>query len=108
MAPMIKRNISDHLLNLSQKYPVITITGPRQSGKTTLARAVFNQKEYFNLEMPDVREFARSDPRGFFNRIPEGAIIDEIQRVPELSSYIQGIVDEVKLNGMFILKLMSL
>jgi predicted AAA+ superfamily ATPase len=100
---MIKRNISDHLLNLSEKYPVITITGPRQSGKTTLARAVFNQKEYLNLEMPDVREFARSDPRGFLNRIPEGAIIDEIQRVPELSSYIQGIVDEVRLNGMYIL-----
>ena len=66
---MIKRNISDHLLNLSQKYPVITITGPRQSGKTTLARAMFDPKEYLNLEMPDVREFARSDPRGFLRRI---------------------------------------
>lgn len=100
---MIKRNISDHLLNLSQKYPVITITGPRQSGKTTLARAMFDQKEYLNLEMPDIREFARSDPRGFLRRIPDGAVIDEIQRVPELSSYIQGIVDDVRVNGMFIL-----
>jgi predicted AAA+ superfamily ATPase len=100
---MIKRQIIDHLLYLAGKFPVVTITGPRQSGKTTLAQTVFKDKEYINLEMLDNREFARSDPRGFLNKIPDGAVIDEIQRVPELSSYIQGVVDAKKRNGMFIL-----
>ena len=100
---MIIREISDYLLKLAGKYPVITITGPRQSGKTTLAKEAFKNKAYINLEAMDSREFARSDPRGFLKRIPEGAILDEIQRVPELVSYIQEIVDEEKINGMFIL-----
>jgi len=100
---MIEREISEYLKKLAEKYPVVTITGPRQSGKTTLAREVFKNKTYINLEAMDSREFARSDPRGFLNRIPEGAILDEIQRVPELVSYIQEIVDEKKQNNMFIL-----
>lgn len=100
---MIVREISDYLLKLAGKYPVVTITGPRQSGKTTLAREAFKNKVYINLEAMDSREFARSDPRGFLKRIPEGAVLDEIQRVPELISYIQEIVDEKKKNNMFIL-----
>ena len=100
---MIVREISGYLIKLARKYPVVTITGPRQSGKTTLAREAFKNKVYINLEAMDSREFARSDPRGFLKRIPEGAILDEIQRVPELVSYIQEIVDEKKKNNMFIL-----
>ena len=100
---MIRREISDNLITLAGKYPVVTITGPRQSGKTTLAKEVFKEKVYINLEAMDSREFARSDPRGFLKRIPDGAILDEIQRVPELVSYIQERVDEKKKNNMFIL-----
>lgn len=100
---MIDREISSYLSELAQKYPVVTITGPRQSGKTTLAKAVFKNMDYVNLELLDIREFARSDPRGFLRRIPNGAILDEIQRAPELISYIQGIVDDSGKNGMFIL-----
>ena len=100
---MIVREISDHLVQLAEKYPVITITGPRQSGKTTLAREVFKDKTYINLELMDNREFANSDPRGFLRKIPDGAVLDEIQRAPDLISYIQGIVDERKQNGLFIL-----
>ncbi len=100
---MIKRIIADKLGQYAKQYPVITITGPRQSGKTTLGRMQFPDKTYLNLELPDVRAFAQSDPRAFLNRIPDGAIIDEIQRVPDLVSYIQGMVDEKQQPGMFIL-----
>ena len=100
---MVRREITDHLNYLAKKYPVITITGPRQSGKTTLVRENFKDKAYINLELMDNREFAQSDPRGFLRKIPDGAVIDEIQRAPNLTSYIQGIVDEKKINGMFIL-----
>jgi len=100
---MIDREISKYLRQISQKYPVVTITGPRQSGKTTLAKNVFKNKDYINLEVLDVREFAKSDPRGFLRKIPEGAVIDEIQHAPNLISYIQGIVDEKQQNGLFIL-----
>ena len=100
---MITREITNYLLHLATKYPVVTITGPRQSGKTTLVRSAFPDKPYINLELMDNREFAQSDPRGFLRRIPEGAILDEIQRAPALVSYIQGVVDEKKKNGMFIL-----
>ena len=100
---MVVREISAHLLKLASQYPVITLIGPRQSGKTTLVREVFKEKAYINLELLDQREFASSDPRGFLRRVPDGAVLDEIQHVPELLSYIQGITDESKVNGLFIL-----
>ena len=74
------------LKKLSTQYPVVTITGPRQSGKTTLCRATFPEKRYVNLESPDTRQFALSDPRGFLAQFPDGAILDEIQRAPHLLS----------------------
>jgi len=77
--------------------------GPRQAGKTTLARKLFPEKPYINLEFPDIRFLAETDPRGFLAKYPEGAILDEIQEVPNLLSYIQGIVDETSLKGMYIL-----
>lgn len=100
---MIDRIIEPVLKDLAAKYPVVTLTGPRQSGKTTLCRKVFPDSPYANLESPDTREFAATDPRGFLAAYPSGVIIDEIQRVPDLVSYIQGIVDERKVPGQFIL-----
>ena len=100
---MIKRDITKTLLDLSKSYPVVTVTGPRQSGKTTLVRAIFPKKPYSNLENLDEREMANADPRGFLDRFPKGAILDEIQRAPDLMSYIQTIVDEKEIPGMFIL-----
>ncbi len=101
---MKKREIEKVLIELSLQYPVVTVTGPRQSGKTTLCRKVFPSKTYVNLEFPDIRQFALNDPRGFLNQYKDGAIFDEIQRVPELTSYIQGFVDESgDKNGQFIL-----
>ena len=84
-------------------YPVLLITGPRQSGKTTLAQSIFSEKPYANLESLNVREFAESDPVGFLNQYPDGAVIDEIQRVPKLLSEIQVRVDQKKSDGMFVL-----
>lgn len=100
---MIPRTIESVLMQLAQSYPVVTITGPRQSGKTTLCRKVFPGYGYRNLEAPDVRQFANDDPRGFLAANPDGVILDEIQRVPQLLSYIQTIVDEKPLPGQFIL-----
>ncbi|MBU1146975.1 MAG: ATP-binding protein [Candidatus Omnitrophica bacterium] len=80
----------------------MTITGPRQSGKTTLAKACFPKKPYVNLEEPDKRKLAIEDPRGFLENLSRGAILDEIQRAPQLSSYIQSIVDSSSQKGMFI------
>lgn len=100
---MIDRTIEPVLKDLAAKYPVVTLTGPRQSGKTTLCRKVFPDASYANLESPDTREFAATDPRGFLAAYPAGVIIDEIQRVPDLVSYIQGIVDERNIPGQFIL-----
>lgn len=101
---MIKRAISDKILSYARHYPVITITGPRQSGKTTLCKALFPKKQYFSLENIDVRERARTDPRSFLaDCVDSGAILDEIQRVPELVSYIQEIVDTEDRSGIFIL-----
>jgi len=82
---------------------VVTVTGPRQSGKTTLCKACFPDKPYSNLERPDTREFAASDPAGYLSQFPLGAVIDEIQRVPELLSWIQVKVDEHNAAGEFIL-----
>jgi uncharacterized protein len=100
---LIDRTIEPVLRALSEKYPVITITGPRQSGKTTLCRKVFSDKPYANLESPDIRQFAMDDPRGFLSQYPEGAVLDEIQRVPDLVSYIQPMVDQDPRDGLFIL-----
>jgi predicted AAA+ superfamily ATPase len=100
---MIPRALATYATAVFSKYPVVTITGPRQSGKTTLARATFPDKPYANLENPVVRQFAEEDPLAFLNQYPDGAIIDEIQRVPELLSYIQVIVDEVRINSLFVL-----
>lgn len=100
---MIQRNIAPLLQRLANQYPVITLTGPRQSGKTTLAKSLFANKPYVTLEDPDVRRFASEDPRGFLAAYPQGAILDEIQRVPELSSYLQGVVDAAPEPGRFIL-----
>ncbi len=100
---LVQRQIEGVLRNQSQQYPVITLTGPRQSGKTTLAKMVFPDKEYISLEDLDIREFAKQDPRGFLNKLPDGGIIDEVQRVPDLLSYIQTIVDNKQIMGQFIL-----
>jgi uncharacterized protein len=100
---MIKRTISNNVLRLAKQYPVVTITGPRQSGKTTLCKQLFRDQDYVSLEDLDERDFARRDPRGFLNRYSEGAVIDEVQRVPDLLSYIQTHVDEKGGAGHFIL-----
>ncbi|MFC1621358.1 AAA family ATPase, partial [Candidatus Omnitrophota bacterium] len=100
---MIERILHKKCAEFSRQYPVVTITGPRQSGKTTLAKACFPKKPYANLEEPDKRKFAIEDPRGFLENLPKGAILDEIQRAPQLSSYIQSIVDSSSQKGMFIL-----
>jgi predicted AAA+ superfamily ATPase len=91
---MINRTITPKLMDLAQKYPVLTLTGPRQSGKTTLVKAVFPQLPYVSLEEPDVRQFALADPRGFLANYPRGAVLDEVQRTPDLFSYIQTLVDD--------------
>ncbi len=100
---MIEREIAPHLTRLFQQYPFVTVTGPRQSGKTTLCRAAFPHLAYANLEAPDQRAFAESDPRGFLAQLGEGAIIDEIQHVPELLSYLQVLADERRRNSLFVL-----
>jgi uncharacterized protein len=100
---VIERTLRAPLLALAERYPVVTLTGPRQSGKTTLCRAAFPDKPYLSLEPPDEREFARTDPRGFLARVPDGSVIDEVQRVPELLSYLQQIVDARPRPGAFVL-----
>lgn len=101
---MIERAISEKIIRYSRQYPVITITGPRQSGKTTLCKALFPKRQYFSLENIDTRNYAKNDPRAFLAGChTDGAIIDEIQRVPELVSYIQEIVDTKDRPGHFIL-----
>lgn len=90
---MIHRKITPKLIDLAKNYQVITLTGPRQSGKTTLVRATFPNMAYVSLEEPDIRQIALNDPRGFLSNYPEGAVLDEAQHVPELFSYIQSIVD---------------
>ena len=100
---MIEREITPRLVALFKQYPFVTVTGPRQSGKTTLCRNVFPNLEYVNLEAPDQREFAESDPRAFLARLDDGAILDEIQRVPSLLSYLQVLADEKGRNSLFVL-----
>ncbi len=91
---MIYRELSKILNEVRGKFPVITLTGPRQSGKTTLVKSVFNDLPYVSLEDIDVRNNALRDPKAFLSNFPNGAVLDEIQRTPELFSYLQGIVDD--------------
>jgi len=100
---MIPRHAGKTLEELAKGYPAIAITGPRQSGKTTLARHVFASLPYLSLENPDTRLFAESDPRGFLERYRDGAVFDEVQRYPELLSYLQGVIDEDPVPGRFVL-----
>ncbi len=99
---MISRDISPRLKELSRQYSVVTVTGPRQSGKTTLVKNHFKSYAYYSLEDLDTREFAKDDPRGFLSQA-KNMIIDEVQKVPDLVSYIQGIVDKENRPGQFIL-----
>jgi predicted AAA+ superfamily ATPase len=100
---MINRELSKKILSWAKQYPVVTITGPRQSGKTTLARALFPSHDYISLEELDKRRFASEDPRGFLAEYKRGAVIDEVQNAPELMSYLQGDVDRDDRPGRFIL-----
>lgn len=100
---MIPRAITPHLQALFGQYPFVTVTGPRQSGKTTLCHAAFPELEYVNLESPRVRRFAQEDPERFLAGYPDGAILDEVQRAPELLSWLQVLADERRRNGLFVL-----
>ncbi|MDZ7813101.1 MAG: ATP-binding protein [Ideonella sp.] len=99
--PSIARHAEPLLRSLARSFPVLVITGPRQSGKTTLAREVFSDLPYVNLEDPDVREQAILDPRLFFRRFPDGVVLDEVQRAPVLMSYMLGVADEAVRAGRF-------
>jgi predicted AAA+ superfamily ATPase len=99
----VDRQLRPVLERRARLSPVVVLTGPRQSGKTTLVRAVFADKPYANLEAPDVRQRALSDPRGFLEAFPKGAVLDEVQRAPELLSYIQVDVDAQRQRGRWIL-----
>lgn len=100
---IIKREISPKILELASKFPVITLTGPRQSGKSTLLRNLFPDFAYVSFENLDTREFANSDPRGFLNTYPRHAIFDEIQKCPDLFSYLQTHIDLTSEDGMYML-----
>ena len=100
---MIKRQITPELIQAAKEYPIVTIIGPRQSGKTTLAKMTFPEYDYCSLEDPDIRQFAINDPRSFLTQYSHKVIFDEIQRVPELLSYLQGMVDKNNTKGQFIL-----
>jgi len=100
---ILPRTAEHYLQQAAGQYPVVTVTGPRQSGKTTLCRTVFPDKQHISLENLDTRQFAQDDPRGFLAGLPDGAILDEIQQTPDLLSYIQTIVDADDRRGLFIL-----
>ncbi|MBI2894749.1 MAG: ATP-binding protein [Deltaproteobacteria bacterium] len=100
---MINRDLGRTLRAVARLYPVVTVTGPRQSGKTTLCKAIFPRKPYVSLEALDVRDFAAVDPRGFLAEYRRGAVIDEVQNAPGLLSYLQVDVDENPVPGRFVL-----
>lgn len=100
---LIERELTPRLRKAARQLPAITLTGPRQSGKSTLCRAVFPELPYASLEAPDLRAFATDDPRGFLAQFPGGAILDEVQRAPELPSYLQGVIDADPSPGRWIL-----
>lgn len=100
---MIDRDLTPRLRAAAKAFPAVTLTGPRQSGKSTLCRALFPEHPYANLESPDVRDFATADPKAFLAQFPKGAVIDEVQRTPELASYLQPIIDADPRPGRWIL-----
>ncbi len=100
---MVPRKISEHFFSLLGMYPVVTVTGPRQSGKTTLARALLPGWDYVSLEDPEMRSFCQSDCKGFLRTYPGHTVIDEAQRVPSLFSYLQTHVDSAGEKGMYVL-----
>ena len=100
---MIRRQASQLLVQMSKGFPIVALTGPRQSGKTTLARQAFPDKPYFSLEDPEVRQRLAADPKQFFAILPSGAVLDEVQRCPEVFSYLQGLVDERARMGEFVI-----
>jgi predicted AAA+ superfamily ATPase len=99
----IPRRAEETLIALARQFRVLVVSGPRQSGKTTLVRKVFGDRPYVSLEEPRERDFAEQDPYGFLEQYPDGAVLDECQRVPDLLSQIQGIVDRSRRPGMFVL-----
>jgi predicted AAA+ superfamily ATPase len=100
---IVNRTIERAIRNMAEKYPIIGLTGPRQSGKTTLLKSLFSDYQYVSLENPDNRSFAENDPNGFFLKYDNKVIIDEAQRVPSIFSYLQTIVDQSGKMGQFIL-----
>ena len=100
---MIERHLSPYIREAATQYPIVAVTGPRQSGKTTLCRSLFPDYTYVNLEKPDTRQFAIEDPNGFLAQFKKPVIFDEVQRVPELFSYIMVLADERNKMGQFIL-----
>jgi len=100
---MINRFAEKEIIELAKQFKAVAVVGPRQSGKTTLVKHIFKNKLYVNFENPDIRIFATEDPRGFLAKYPNGAIFDEAQKVPELFSYLQQILDETNINGQFII-----
>jgi len=100
---MVNRQLTDKAKQLLSKFPIVAVTGPRQSGKTTFSQAICPDYTYVNLEIPDERQFAREDPKGFLNTYRDGVIIDEVQYVPELFSYLQAVTDQRKMNGEYLL-----
>lgn len=101
--PLINRRLANHVRKVADYYPVLSVAGPRQAGKSTMLKQIFPSYQYVSLEDPDSNAFATSDARGFFERYQEGIIIDEAQKVPELFSYLQGVVDKNRAPGRFIL-----
>ena len=100
---MVERTIAPLLKDLFRRYPFVTVTGPRQSGKTTLCRTALPELAYVNLESPEHRQFAEQDPKRFLATWPSGVILDEIQRVPSLLSWLQVFADDHGGNGLFVL-----
>lgn len=100
---IVDRDLASNIRQAAQRFPVLTLTGPRQSGKSTLCRVIFPQHRYLSLEALDVRSFAQEDPRAFLAQFDAGAVIDEVHRAPDLLSYLQGLVDEDPTPGRWIL-----
>jgi hypothetical protein len=101
--PYIGRALTEETFETAKEFKIVCVIGPRQSGKTTLCKQLFTEKAYVNLEDPDVLLFAKSNPKAFLEKYPKGAIFDEVQRIPELFNYLQGIVDASDETGQFIL-----